>query len=567
LAWPLTGRTAAQQIGIFTIDFPDPRTIGYPNTKANTLNDSVSFRYRINSNIQTLSTKGADSGANIHGLLYVPDLHTDGCKSEEAKYVPANATRLANLPASENYDLIAVAPWYSAQCMVEYFTAARRNPTTAILVYQLGHDNANPPVLRDASWDLQDGGSWQLANTFPTYALSSTTGGVIMEQMGLYSGNLSSVPNGSELAKVFDDTDYVRLQANVSTNYGAQLPSLWVFLVIVLAILIVAVGITSLAMHLIQRRRRSDLRRRVLEGQVDLEALGVKRLHVSQEVLDKLPTYTYGAGAIGDPEKSTPQLPAHVQGLAPSSTDLETGAKLPALARRSSAPTAPSGAFSSSSQPTCPICLDDFEVNETRVRELPCRHIFHPDCVDTFLLNNSSLCPMCKQTVLPVGECPVTITNLMVRRERHINRMQARGAQTGAAQHSVAVAPPTFRSPVSRAFGSLGSRIGGTIAGRRVFSAPERTRMGPPDIEMAATTDAAQLTDPTAVSHQPESVPPPPALPSSDPDCTPSRNRREWARQRALALLGNRHAPTVVEDESTGPRWRRTLDKVFPGFR
>jgi len=389
------------------------------------------------------------------------------------------------------------------------------------------------------------------------------TGGVIMEQLALYSGNLSSVPNGGELAKEFDDRDYVRLQAAIATDYGSQLPSLWVFLVIVLAILIVAVCVTSLAMHIIQRRRRSDLRRRVLEGQVDLEALGVKRLHVSQEVLDKLPTYTYGAGAIGDPEKAAPQPPAPVQGLAPSSTNLEIGAKLPALARRSSAPTTPSEAFSSSSQPTCPICLDDFEVNETQVRELPCRHIFHPDCVDTFLLNNSSLCPMCKQTVLPVGECPVAITNQMVRRERHINRVQARGVQPGADQQSVTAASPAFRSPVSRAFGSLGSRIGGTIAGRRVFSAPERTRTRPPDIEMATTTDTAQVTD-TAVSQQPASIPPPP---STDPDCAPTRNRREWARQRALALLGTRHAPAVVDEETTRPRWRRTLDKVFPGFR
>ena len=55
---------------------------------------------------------------------------------------------------------------------------------------------------------------------------------------------------------------------------GGQLPSLWVFLVIVMAILLVAVSVTSLAMHFIQRRRRNALRQRVINGEVDLEAFG-----------------------------------------------------------------------------------------------------------------------------------------------------------------------------------------------------------------------------------------------------------------------------------------------------
>jgi hypothetical protein len=202
--------TAAQRINIVTIDYDTNEIIP--------LNDSVSFQYRILGNIQTLSTKNAESDQDLHGILYVPDLHTSGCKEQEGRYVPENATRLADLPPARDYSLIAFAPWYSAQCTIEYFTAAREFATKAFLTYQPGESNEKPPVLNDASWNLQDGGGWQAANIFPTYALSSMTGNNIMDQLTLYSGNLSDVPHGDELAQVYDPSDYIRLWAAVSTG-------------------------------------------------------------------------------------------------------------------------------------------------------------------------------------------------------------------------------------------------------------------------------------------------------------------------------------------------------------
>jgi hypothetical protein len=313
-------------------------------------------------------------------------------------------------------------------------------------------------------------------------------------------------------------------------------------------------------MHIIQRRRRRALQERVLTGQVDLEALGVKRLTVSQQILDKLPIHTYTTGATNEAEKATPQVPAQSQALniPSSSVDAETGHKPTPLARRSSAPTlATNGMSTSFSQPTCPICMDDFEPNETQVRELPCHHVFHPECIDTFLLNHSSLCPMCKQSVLPTGACPVQITNVMVRRERHISRMRARSAHPTSTQpftttDAAPVATPT-RPPI--AFGSLGSRVGGAIAGRRIFSAPERTQTRPPDIEMG--------TAPPPASHTSDTRPTQPQ--PNTQDCSPTQNRREWARQRALAMLGPRHAPASDADEEAAvPGWRRVIRKVFP---
>lgn len=587
--------TAAQRIGIYTIAFVDPYAANHDNNRFDTLNATVAFQDRILGNIQTLSTKGVGAATDPYGILYLPDLQTDACRDQERAHVPVNATRQADLPTGMDYALIAIAPWYSAQCTLEYFTAARDAPTKAFFTFQPGQSDAQPPVLHDAAWNLQDGGSWQSANTFPTYALSSMTGGVIMHQLEQYSGNVSDVPNGDALSKIYPSSQYVRLWATVSTGMlhsyalfppilipildsGAQLPSLWVFLVIVLAILVLAVSLTSLTMHILQRRRRTALRQRVVNGEIDLEALGVKRLTVSQELLDKFPIYPYTVATAHptlDLEKTTPHAPDPTLHLPSSADDAETGNKTSPLYRPSSAPTiATSGMSTSWSQPTCPICLDDFELNDTQVRELPCRHVFHPECIDTFLLRNSSLCPMCKQSVLPKGDCPVKITNTMVRRERHISRMRARGANTTNGTYSVA--PPSYMvtdapAPSSRppdAFASLGSRLGGVMAGRRIFSAPERTRTTPTDIEMAHTSNPAMAPGTTPPPSQTPATPfAPPARPTTQ-DCSPTNNRREWARQRALAMLGTRHAASNdAPDEDTSSRWRRTFRNVFPGFR
>jgi hypothetical protein len=76
-------------------------------------------------------------------------------------------------------------------------------------------------------------------------------------------------------------------------------------------------------------------------------------------------------------------------------------------------------------QPTCEICLEPYKNRETIIRELPCGHIFHPECIDEFLHGVSSLCPICKASMLPEGYCP-KITNDMVRRERAIRLLRGR---------------------------------------------------------------------------------------------------------------------------------------------
>jgi Ring finger domain len=48
----------------------------------------------------------------------------------------------------------------------------------------------------------------------------------------------------------------------------------------------------------------------------------------------------------------------------------------------------------------CPICIEDFIIDENIVSLPSCKHIFHKDCIQQWLLKKQGCCPMCKVNVL-----------------------------------------------------------------------------------------------------------------------------------------------------------------------
>jgi hypothetical protein len=242
-----------------------------------------------------------------------------------------------------------------------------------------------------------------------------------MQQLSYYSGNMTDAPNGHLLTEQYDSRNYVRLYCDVTTVSTSTLPSLWVFLLIILGMLIGILALTSLLMHLVQSRRRQQLRRLIASGQVDLEALGIKRLKVPQEILDRLPTFVYVKH-----DNATNKQPTVQNYMSPVIAPIEpgTGHASPNIVLPPTDMT--SYQKMHDAQSSCSICLEEFIPEETTVRELPCGHIYHPECIDTVLRDYSSLCPYCKGRVLPVGYLPTKITNAMVRRERLIRRMRER---------------------------------------------------------------------------------------------------------------------------------------------
>ncbi|QDS71049.1 hypothetical protein FKW77_008516 [Venturia effusa] len=513
---------------VITLDFPDPDSTPLYQNTFKQVNATLSYTFEEKNKIRTLSATSSTAGNDIDGLLYVPIIDNPNCNISTT-LVPRNVTKAGDLPGQSSISLIAIAPWISAECTLAYLAAVQRDAIRSFLFFVPNGGTAQPPVPNDPQWTLNDGGRWKRTNKFPVYAIPGATGAAIMQQLSQYSGNVTTAPNGHELANEYAPSDYIRLAAEVNLVGAANLPSLWVFLLIVLAILIFIIGSTSFTMHWLQRRRRERLRRRVAVGEVDLEALGIKRLTVPQEVLDKLPTYVYTSGRdekqveVGILETTGPSTYPPPR---PHSSDTYTD-----TATTITTQTHKGQLYA---QPTCAICLDDYTPCKTIVRELPCRHIFHPECIDSFLRENSSLCPLCKKTTLPKGYCPALITNAMVRRERMVRRIRERLP----AEDAESSFEPMERRVMSvpRVRDALRSA---TAGGRRVFSAPTQS-------SSAYTSAGSGL--------------------GVEMRATPE-DRTEWARQRALAMLGPRRVTIDPEVEATRrPRWRKVVGRIWPGL-
>lgn len=466
------------------------------------VNASIGFMYE-NPTISTLSSNNPGGKNKIQGLLYVPALPIDSqCYNDTRQYVPGNVTHLSNLGGT-SYPVVAIAPFTtSSTCTREYLARMQQDNVQGALFFQPGDSMGQAPPANDPSWSLHDDGAWLNQAEFPIYALPGAVGALMMQSLAAYSGNLTDEPHGAQLAQQYDVRDYVRLWADVPvSNSTAGIPSLWVFLIIVLAILLCVVLITSFIMHLVQRRHRRILERRVANGEVDLEALGIKRLNVPQEILDKMPQYVYTSK-----DAPAPSTAAGAKEAAPRKVVQYT-------------------------QPTCPICLDDFASGETIIRELPCGHIFHPECVDPFLKSSSSLCPVCKRSSLPPGYCPVQVTNLMVRRERLIRRMRQRVQVV----HGEEVGGPHGTYSRRR-------RLYNTVTGRFAVQPMNESVMVQRPSRVAATIPFPQrIAERIMDGHTPvEPGTELETLPTIDPDAVPppevvsqgTAARRAWRRER-----------------------------------
>ncbi len=307
-----------------------------------------------------------------------------------------------------NYNLVGLAPWINTECTKSFFASVKKDSLRALLVYQPDGDTSQPPSVDDTVWEFDDGDDWRATNHFPVYAVSGAAGDRMMQQLSLYSGDLSQVPFGANITAIYhpDPADYVRVWSElVITNNPATL-AVWLFVIIIVGVLVSVIGGTSLLMHCVQRQRRASLRRRVESGEVNLETLGIKRLKVPLEHVQTFPLFTYNY------EPPVPVSPT----TRPSSA---------AHSHRNVDPEPEKCGHATDYQPDCQVCSEEFQSRETVIRELPCGHIFHPDCIDGFLSGVSSLCPVCKASMLPRGYCP-KITNGMVRRELATRRLRPR---------------------------------------------------------------------------------------------------------------------------------------------
>ncbi|CAL3973692.1 unnamed protein product [Diplocarpon coronariae] len=555
--------TAITDIETFVLLFPNDEwsDTGSDSTVAQ-LRPNISFAQHAQKNFETLSTRGADHDGTISGFLYVPDLNEDdGCNDVSRKYVPANVTRQANLPPTD-YTLIAIAPWININCTFSYMAAARSDPVRALLFYQVGNEtDTTTPASSSPAWDLDDGGAWRSNYRIPIYGIPGAMGFSLMQQLSLYSGNMTEVPHGHDLTEIpgVDPRDYVRLYTEIGLSTQSFLPTLWVYFLVVFAVLVLCLGGTSALMHYVQRAHRRSLRRRVANGEVDLEALGIKRLKIPRADIERLPLFTYVSEDEMSPLKSSleadhfvttmeqhdvaqgssigPDSQAELQYSISASNELPNQELIAINDKTPQPPAVLVHKFLPYSQPTCAICLEDFESRVSEIRELPCGHIFHPDCIDTFLANTSSLCPMCKKSALPLGCCPTRITNAMVRRERNLRRIR------------------TVRDEAEDLEAS-GAR-------RRIQELKANLRR-----TLLNSSSARDATSPLPLQPQPVFVVTSFPGVSHRGVFSVELSRQQMVEHRIRELEAGQvpiQDPELLRDRQR-PKWRKTLSNAFPGF-
>ncbi|KAI9040429.1 RING-H2 finger protein [Aspergillus affinis] len=413
------------------------------------VNDSATFHLALDGLVQTLSTQNAPDKGPIKGLFFVPGLDAhDPCVNATAEYVPANVTRFEDVKTL-GYHTVGLAPWISADCTQSFLHASRRVGTNALVFYIPGSNDTKPPTEDSSVWSLRDK-EWKRRNKYPVYAIPGPAGATIMRQLSYYSGN-SSRPYNESTEFLQEGQGETRLFALINLDRGGKkMPSLWGFILAIVGTVLVLSVILLLCYQIVQKRRRESLQRRIEAGEADIEHLGLHQLKVSQEVLDTFPVYAYpDLEALSDSDTqsrsgddgSTHQLDKAEDEPEKTDTESETRIRTDSavhnvqgrveIGEKEVSPNQEDDISSSShhqtqstappprnrlshSQTTCAICLDDFVPNVAIVRELPCGHIYHVECIDTSLEQNSSLCPLCKKSVVPPGSYPVPVTNRMV---------------------------------------------------------------------------------------------------------------------------------------------------------
>ncbi|GKT91715.1 RING finger domain-containing protein [Colletotrichum tofieldiae] len=247
---------------------------------------SLAYQDTISANLTTLSTTNSETQHGIiRGLLYVPDLSvTDPCYEQQYDIIPRNATTQATLPPT-NYNLIALAPWFNATCTKAYLASARLDPIRAFVFYRPNNSTREPQGADSPIWDLDDGDSWRSQNRFPIFAIPGAEGNKMMRQLSLYSGNISQIPYGDQIEQIYDphDNDFIRIWTELTVKDRDSVPAMWTWILTVVGVVLFIIACLSLTMHLVQRRRRISLRRRVLSGEVDLEAMGIKRFSTGND--------------------------------------------------------------------------------------------------------------------------------------------------------------------------------------------------------------------------------------------------------------------------------------------
>ncbi|CAG8165502.1 unnamed protein product [Penicillium nalgiovense] len=388
---------------------------GQASNSTSSVAENVAYRFVLDRKVQMISSNGMPENGLVSGLLFVPTLEPhDPCYDITASSVPANVTRYEDV-SEFGYSLVGLAPWVTAECSLSFLSAAQKVGTHAMVFFQPSDNETDiPPDSNDSRWATNDGDKWRMDNNYPVYAISGPAGATLINDLSWYSNKTPDSKRDESTEDFALQTETNRLFARIETGEeteGAS-PSIWSFVLAIAGTVLILSIILMIIYRLVQRKRRAQLQRRVNAGQVDIEALTLNQMTVPQEVVNKMPLYTYleidrPAEPTSPPGNTSANSIDHDFGDKTNSLSLnedshaqeEAGIQKPeaAMIKTGQNESCRSKYRLSHTQTTCAICLDDFVVGSSTVRELPCGHIFDPECIDPFLTRNCCLCPLWHQ--------------------------------------------------------------------------------------------------------------------------------------------------------------------------
>ncbi|OQE11389.1 hypothetical protein PENVUL_c002G05360 [Penicillium vulpinum] len=352
---------------------------GQASNSTSSVEENVAYRFVLDRQVQTISSNSIPEDGLVSGLLFVPSLEPhDPCYDITASSVPSNVTRYEDV-SDFGYSLVGLAPWVSGECSLSFLSAAQKVGTHAMIFFQPSDNETSlPPDSNDPRWGINDGDKWKMDNNYPVYAIPGPAGIALINDLSWYSDETldGARDNSTETEEFVVQADTSRLFARIETGeYTAPATSVWSFVLAIAGTVLILSILLIIVYRLILRKRRYQLQRRVNAGQVDIEALALNQMTASQEVVNKMPLYTYleinppteatlpqdntSANPIehGSDHKTNPLLSNEY-----NYAQDDTGIQKPEAAMIKPGPSdsCRSKYRLSYTQTTCAICLDDF---------------------------------------------------------------------------------------------------------------------------------------------------------------------------------------------------------------
>lgn len=356
--------------------------------------------------------------------------HTEGLSIVTKHDIPENTTR------------IAIAPHVSDECSLAFARQASDDTARALILVKNREDILDHIVLSPALFN-------QNRLNCSIFSISSGVGNVVFDHMKTHVSDTPSAAPDYGLTRSF-----TRVGVTLSSSTQTKSFEIWIFSIVAFFGLFGLLNLSGIWFCYKNSVRQRSLYQRMEKGEIIHEGLDTLQLTVPPAFLNSLPIRVFGndeSKRLGlnkqqDMSFSYVHINSSLSDAAleetndteesltetnkfESSNDESTSISNKSFPESTSEKTSPNSAsvvslydISNSpghknnncnvhqiSQTKCRICQVDFVEGENGIRELPCLHIYHAKCIDPVLTTFTSICPICKVSVIPPSHLSAVI--------------------------------------------------------------------------------------------------------------------------------------------------------------